>query len=105
MEAGSFSLIGTAARLLNNKKIIASPGAFSMVGTDMGMPKNFPPFSLEFGAFAMVGSALSIRRPVSYMRMDPGVFAMNGTPVDVKYHWFSGDASADYQFPKQRRNF
>jgi len=30
---------------------------------------------------------------------------MIGKPVDVKYHWFNGEANADYQFRKQRRNF
>jgi hypothetical protein len=105
LESGSFSMIGTAARLLNNKSLVASPGSFAMVGKDMGMPKALVPFSLEPGAFAMTGAALSIGRPVSYMRMDPGAFSMIGKPVDVKYHWYSGEAGSNYEFQKQRRKF
>jgi len=105
LESASFSMTGAALRLLNNKKIIASPGAFSMIGADMGMPKTLVPFSLEPGAFAMTGAALSIRRPVIYMRMDPGAFAMVGAPVDIKYSWYDGKAAANYQFRKQRRTF
>jgi len=105
LESASFSMTGVALRLLNNKKIIASPGAFSMIGKDMGIPKSYPPFSLEPGSFAMVGADLSIRRPVSYMRMDPGSYQVNGAPVDIKYSWYDGEAAANYQFRKQRRTF
>ena len=105
LEPASFSMTGAAVRLLNNKSFIAGPGAFSMIGKNIGMPKALVPFSLEPGAFAMTGAALSIRRPVSYMRMDPGAFSMIGKPVDVKYHWYSGEAGSNYEFQKQRRKF
>jgi hypothetical protein len=105
LESASFSMTGAALRLLNNKILIASPGAYAMVGKDMGMPKTLVPFSLEPGSFAMVGAALSIRRPVSYMRMDPGAFAMVGAAVDIQYSWYDGEAAANYQFRKQRRTF
>jgi len=105
LEPASFSMTGAALRLLNNKKIVASPGAYAMVGKDMGMSKTLVPFSLEPGAFAMTGAALSIRRPVSYMRMNPGSYQINGAPVDIKYSWYDGEAAANYQFRKQRRNF
>ena len=105
LEPASFSMTGAAVRLLNNKSFIAGPGAFSMIGKNIGMPKALVPFFLEPGAFAMTGAALSIGRPVSYMRMDPGAFSMIGKPVDVKYHWYSGEAGSNYEFQKQRRKF
>jgi len=106
LEPASFTMTG-AAMLLTRSAISLglSPGVFSMVGASLSFPKAFPPMALEAGAFAMAGAELSIRRPVSYMRMDPGAFAMIGKPVDVKYHWYSGEAGSNYEFQKQRRKF
>ena len=97
-------MAGAPVGLLHDKRLVASPGVYTMTGKNVGLFFGHIPLVLEPGAFAMTGSALASHK-TSVLKMDPGVYLINGKPIALKYSWFSGEASANYQFRKQRRIF
>lgn len=59
VDAGSFTLTGTAASLERGRKVVADSGSFALTGTPATLRKNLP-LSAAGGSFALTGSTAAL---------------------------------------------
>jgi len=104
ISPGAFSVNGTAVALKCNLILKADPGSYGLTGNSIKLMKGTP-LVLGPGSFSMIGSPMELRCGNMHLDLDPGSFSLVGKSMSLPYSWYRGDASANYEFRKQRRNF
>lgn len=94
VDAGSYSITGTAASLEYGRVIAAAAGSYAITGSAATLRKNIP-LTADAGSYAISGTAASLE----YGRLiaaGAGSYAITGTATSLEYGYVLGASPGSY---------